>query len=193
MNQKCLMRESCHWTLSTASVSNTSHFMLWCESNVLIRLFVFRIIHVSLGFRIAVKTYYLKFIVNSKSLATQFIKSAPNRIKNWVNEMQIAIWLQLAIHGAILLSASNASVDNDGYNGKNIGRTSIDSNGERFLKILRRKKRFLLFPPGSALVVSFSNKWLKLTSLWYYNIIIRSLYRPLCHLPKHWYRNHHPE
>lgn len=72
--------------------------------------------------------------------------------------MQIAIWLHLAFHGAILLSVSNASVDDDGYDDKNIGRTSVDSNGERFQKILRRKKRFLLFPPGSALVVSLSNK-----------------------------------
>lgn len=72
--------------------------------------------------------------------------------------MQIAIWLLLAFHGAILLSMSNASVESDDYNGKNIGKTSINSNGERFQKILRRNKRFLLFPPGSALVVSYSNK-----------------------------------
>lgn len=71
--------------------------------------------------------------------------------------MQIAIWLFLAFHGAILLSVSNASVDSDDYNNKNIGRTSIDPNGMRFQKILRRKKRFLLFPPGSAVVVSYSN------------------------------------
>lgn len=69
--------------------------------------------------------------------------------------MQIAIWLFLAFHGAILLSVSNSSVNSDNY--KNIGRTSIDPNGVRFQKILRRKKRFLLFPPGSAVVVSYSN------------------------------------
>lgn len=72
--------------------------------------------------------------------------------------MQIVIWLLLAYHGAILLSVSNASVDSDDYNGKNIERTSIDSNGVRFQKILSRKKRFLLFPPGSAIVVSYSNE-----------------------------------
>lgn len=34
-------------------------------------------------------------------------------------------------------------------------KTAYEPNGLRFQRILRRKKRFLLFPPGSALVVSF--------------------------------------
>lgn len=38
-------------------------------------------------------------------------------------------------------------------NNKNIGKTIIDTNIERFQRILRRKKRFLLFPPGAAIVV----------------------------------------
>lgn len=72
--------------------------------------------------------------------------------------MRIIIWLFLAFHGAILLSVSKASVHSEDYNGTRIRKTTIDSNGVRFQKILRRKKRFLLFPPGSALVVSYSNK-----------------------------------
>lgn len=32
-------------------------------------------------------------------------------------------------------------------------RTINEPNGLRFQRILRRKKRFLLFPPGSAIVV----------------------------------------
>lgn len=70
--------------------------------------------------------------------------------------MQIAIWLLLAFHCAILLSVTNALGDSVDYSGKNTGKTPIDSNSVRFQKILRRKKRFLLFPPGSALVVSLN-------------------------------------
>lgn len=35
----------------------------------------------------------------------------------------------------------------------NANKTVIDSNGLRFQRILHRKKRFLLFPPGAAIVV----------------------------------------
>lgn len=33
--------------------------------------------------------------------------------------------------------------------------TIFEPNGARFQRILRRKKRFLLFPPGAAIVVCF--------------------------------------
>lgn len=36
-----------------------------------------------------------------------------------------------------------------------LNKTVLDSSGTRFQRILHRKKRFLLFPPGSAIVVSF--------------------------------------
>ena len=36
----------------------------------------------------------------------------------------------------------------------NQNNTTIEPNGLRFQRILRRKKRFLLFPPGAAVVVS---------------------------------------
>lgn len=33
--------------------------------------------------------------------------------------------------------------------------TVYEPNGQRFQRILRRKRRFLIFPPGSAIVVCF--------------------------------------
>lgn len=38
-------------------------------------------------------------------------------------------------------------------NEENENKTAIDTSGVRFQRILHRKKRFLLFPPGSAIVV----------------------------------------
>lgn len=35
-----------------------------------------------------------------------------------------------------------------------VDRTKVQPNGLRFQRILQRKRRFLLFPPGAAIVVS---------------------------------------
>lgn len=43
-------------------------------------------------------------------------------------------------------------------NGMHKNRTMNEPNGIRFQRILHRKKRFLLFPPGSAIVVSDNQK-----------------------------------
>lgn len=46
------------------------------------------------------------------------------------------------------------SIDSANNNGIiDANKTVIDSNGLRFQRILHRKKRFLLFPPGAAIVV----------------------------------------
>lgn len=40
--------------------------------------------------------------------------------------------------------------------GRDKNETEIQPNGVRFQRILQRKKRFLLFPPGAAIVVGFA-------------------------------------
>lgn len=44
--------------------------------------------------------------------------------------------------------------DNNRFEENITNRTDIEPDGLRFQRILHRKKRFLLFPPGSAIVVS---------------------------------------
>lgn len=48
------------------------------------------------------------------------------------------------------LNANNKNWTNDMYNKHTVN----EPNGIRFQRILHRKKRFLIFPPGSAIVVS---------------------------------------
>lgn len=52
------------------------------------------------------------------------------------------------------LSANNKNWTNDMYNKHTVN----EPNGKRFQRILHRKKRFLIFPPGSAIVVSETEK-----------------------------------
>lgn len=65
--------------------------------------------------------------------------------------MQLILWLLMVAYGMVEIALCSECNERCG---KNIDKTVIDSNVERFHRILRRKKRFLLFPPGSALVVS---------------------------------------
>lgn len=81
--------------------------------------------------------------------------------------------------------------------------TTIEPNGLRFQRILRRKKRFLLFPPGSAVVVSvfeinphknlemkFIEFWIEIKFFFTY-FFFQSLYQHLvcrlrCHSQRLW-------
>lgn len=49
-----------------------------------------------------------------------------------------------------------------------IDRTEVQPNGLRFQRILQRKKRFLLFPPGSAIVVSAIHFYSDIVNLFRY-------------------------
>lgn len=56
---------------------------------------------------------------------------------------------------APILSSNNNSITDVDKNS-----TINESNGMRFQRILRRKRRFLLFPPGAAIVVCIFFKFL---------------------------------
>lgn len=66
--------------------------------------------------------------------------------------MNIVIWLSL-ICVEISVIESVVSVNNDWTHDVKQNQTINDPNGVRFQRILRRKRRFLIFPPGSAIVV----------------------------------------
>lgn len=51
----------------------------------------------------------------------------------------------------LALSVNNSNWTNDVHQNHTVN----EPNGIRFQRILHRKKRFLIFPPGSAIVVSF--------------------------------------
>lgn len=54
-------------------------------------------------------------------------------------------WL---IFTSITLITNYIDCSGDASDNKSINKTEIESNGLRFQRILQRKKRFLLFPPG---------------------------------------------
>lgn len=66
--------------------------------------------------------------------------------------MNIVILLSVIFTG-ILLIEPILSVNNSIHD-VNKNQTIHEPNGLRFQRILRRKRRFLLFPPGSAIVVT---------------------------------------
>lgn len=72
---------------------------------------------------------------------------------NSIYSMNILIWL-LVIFTEILLIEPICSVNNT-IDDVNKNQTIHEPDGSRFQRILRRKKRFLLFPPGAAIVVIF--------------------------------------
>lgn len=53
-----------------------------------------------------------------------------------------------------ILLVNYVHCDNRPFEENITNRSDIEPNGLRFQRILHRKKRFLLFPPGSAIVVS---------------------------------------
>lgn len=67
----------------------------------------------------------------------------------------IIIWLSV-IFVEFSVIQSVLSVNNQNWtNDVHKNHTMNEPNGIRFQRILHRKKRFLIFPPGSAIVVSF--------------------------------------
>lgn len=74
-----------------------------------------------------------------------------SRMWKSINNMNIVILLSV-IFTEVLLIESILS-ENNWANDVNKDYTIHEPNGLRFQRILRRKKRFLLFPPGSAIVV----------------------------------------
>lgn len=68
--------------------------------------------------------------------------------------MNTIINLLSVIFVVIFLIESTLSVNNkNGTNDVRKDSTVNDPHGVRFQRILQRKKRFLIFPPGSAIVV----------------------------------------
>lgn len=70
--------------------------------------------------------------------------------------MNIVIWLlvilvKLFLIQSIVIASENHNSLHDVNKKQN--QTIHEPNSVRFQRILKRKKRFLLFPPGSALVV----------------------------------------
>lgn len=74
------------------------------------------------------------------------------------NTMNIMILLSV-IFVELFSVQSVLGVNNKNWtNGMHKNHTVNEPNGIRFQRILHRKKRFLLFPPGSAIVVSVIQK-----------------------------------
>lgn len=75
--------------------------------------------------------------------------------------MNIVAGVFLIIFSNVLLIEPIFSANDNLSTDLNQNNTNYERNGLRFQRILRRKRRFLLFPPGAAIVVCVLNKLLK--------------------------------
>lgn len=74
-------------------------------------------------------------------------------VKVKIYKMNIVIWLSV-ICVKMWVIESFVSVNNNRTDEIKPNQTNYEPNGVRLQRILKRKRRFLIFPPGSALVVN---------------------------------------